>query len=95
MPDFIIHSIPGSPFGRAVLAALHEKGVPYRFSMVTPGALRSPEHLARHPFGRVPVLEHDGFAFTRPRPSCATSIACCRSRRSRRPIQSAPRAWTR
>jgi glutathione S-transferase len=23
--------------------------------------LRSPEHLARHPFGRVPVLEHDGF----------------------------------
>jgi glutathione S-transferase len=63
MPDFIIHSIPGSPFGRAVLAALHEKGVPYRFSMVTPGALRSPEHLARHPFGRVPVLEHDGFIY--------------------------------
>ena len=23
--------------------------------------MRSPEHLARHPFGRVPVLEHDGF----------------------------------
>jgi glutathione S-transferase len=61
MSAFTIHSIPGSPFGRAVLAALQEKGVPYRFSMVTPGALRSPEHLARHPFGRVPVLEHDGF----------------------------------
>jgi glutathione S-transferase len=61
MSAFTVHSIPGSPFGRAVLAALHEKGVPYRFSMVTPGALRSPEHLARHPFGRVPVLEHDGF----------------------------------
>ena len=61
MSAFTIHSIPGSPFGRAVLAALQEKGVPYRFSVVTLGALRSPEHLARHPFGRVPVLEHDGF----------------------------------
>ncbi|MGB6400450.1 MAG: glutathione S-transferase family protein [Bradyrhizobium sp.] len=61
MSAFTIHSIPGSPFGRAVLAALHEKGVPCRFSMVTLGALRAPEHLARHPFGRVPVLEHDGF----------------------------------
>jgi glutathione S-transferase len=29
--------------------------------MVRLGALRAPEHLARHPFGRVPVLEHDGF----------------------------------
>jgi glutathione S-transferase len=58
MSEFTVHSIPGSPFGRAVLATLQEKGVPYRFSMV--GALRSPEHLARHPFGRVPVLEHDG-----------------------------------
>ena len=60
MSAFTIHSIPGSPFGRAVLAALHEKGVPCRFSTVTLGALRAPEHLARHPFGRVPVLEHDG-----------------------------------
>jgi glutathione S-transferase len=61
MSAFTIHSIPGSPFGRAVLAMLEEKGVPYRFAMVPPGALRSPEHLARHPFGRVPVLEHGGF----------------------------------
>jgi len=61
MSAFTVHSIPGSPFGRGVLAALQEKGIPYRFSMVTPGALRSPEHLACHPFGRVPVLEHDGF----------------------------------
>jgi glutathione S-transferase len=61
MSAFTVHSIPGSPFGRAVLAMLEEKGAPYRFSMVPPGTLRSPEHLARHPFGRVPVLEHDGF----------------------------------
>jgi glutathione S-transferase len=29
---------------------------------VAPGTLQSPQHLARHPFGRVPVLEHDGFS---------------------------------
>jgi glutathione S-transferase len=61
MSEFIVHSIPGSPFGRAVLTALEEKGARYSFSPLAPGGLRSPEHLARHPFGRVPVLEHDGF----------------------------------
>jgi len=62
MSEFIVHSIPGSPFGRAVLATLEEKGAPYRLSPVAPGTLRSPEHLARHPFGRIPVMEHDGFS---------------------------------
>jgi glutathione S-transferase len=61
MSEFIVHAIPGSPFGRAVLTALEEKGASWRLSPVAPGALRSPEHLARHPFGRVPVLEHSGF----------------------------------
>ena len=61
MSELTVHSIPGSPFGRAVLATLEEKHASYRFSPVLPGTLRSPEHLARHPFGRVPVLEHDGF----------------------------------
>jgi glutathione S-transferase len=61
MSEFIVHSIPGSPFGRAVLATLEEKGASWRLSPVAPGTLRSPEHLARHPFGRVPVLEHNGF----------------------------------
>jgi glutathione S-transferase len=61
MSEFTVHSIPGSPFGRAVLATLEEKGADYRLSPVAPGTLRSPEHIARHPFGRVPVMEHDGF----------------------------------
>ena len=61
MSDFIVHSIPGSPFGRAVMATLEEKGARYRLAPVMPGALKSPAHLALHPFGRVPVLEHDGF----------------------------------
>src|ERR1700737_2031684 len=61
MSEFTVHSIPGSPFGRAVLATLEEKGASYRLSPVAAGTFRSPEHLARHPFGRVPVLEHNGF----------------------------------
>ena len=28
---------------------------------MAPGTLRTPEHLALHPFGRVPVLEHGQF----------------------------------
>jgi glutathione S-transferase len=42
-------------------ATLEEKSAPYRIAPVAPGSHKSPEHLARHPFGRVPVLEHDGF----------------------------------
>ena len=61
MSEFIVHAIPGSPFSRSVMAALEEKGANWRLSPVAPGTMRSPEHLALHPFGRVPVLEHDGF----------------------------------
>lgn len=61
MPEFIVHSLPGSPFGRAVVATLEEKRTPYRFAVVPPGTWRTEPHISRHPFGRVPVLEHDGF----------------------------------
>ena len=60
MSEFIVHNLPGSPFGRAVLAALLEKNAHFRLEAVAPGTLKSAPHLARHPFGRVPVLEHDG-----------------------------------
>jgi len=61
MPDFIVHTIPGSPFGRTVLATLEEKGANYRVAPVAPGGLKTEPHLARQPFGRVPVLEHGTF----------------------------------
>src|SRR5215468_7149495 len=61
MSEFIVHSIPGSPFGRAVLATLEEKAAAYRLAPVAPGMLKTEPHISRHPFGRVPVLEHDGF----------------------------------
>ena len=61
MSEFIIHSIPGSPFGRAAFMALEEKGCAYCLVPVSPGAHRQPAYLARHPFGRIPAIEHDGF----------------------------------
>ena len=61
MNEFLVHLIPGSPFARAALAMLEEKRAPYQLVPVMPGTLRSPQHLARHPFGRVPVLEHGDF----------------------------------
>jgi glutathione S-transferase len=61
MQEFIIHSIPGSPFGRAVLVLFEEKNARYRFSPVPPGSLKTPEHLSRHPFGKIPALDHGPF----------------------------------
>jgi glutathione S-transferase len=77
MSVFVVHTIPGGPFARAVFATLEEKSAPYRIAPVAPGSHKSPEHLARHPFGRVPVLEHDGSFCTRPRRSCVISTVCC------------------
>ena len=61
MSEFVVHSIPGSPFGRAVLATLEEKGADYRLAALAVGMVKVEPHISRHPFGRVPVLEHDGF----------------------------------
>jgi glutathione S-transferase len=61
MSDFIVHSIPGSPYGRAVLATLEEKNADYRLAPIALGAQKIEPHISRHPFGRIPALEHDGF----------------------------------
>ena len=61
MSAFVVHSVPGSPFGRAVFATLEEKGAGYRLAPVAPGTHKSEPHISRHPFGRVPVLDHDGY----------------------------------
>lgn len=61
MADFIVHSFPGSPFGRSVLATLEEKGRPWRLAPLKPGAHKQAAHLDRQPFGRVPAIEHGNF----------------------------------
>ncbi len=53
--------MPGSPFARAVCVTLEEKAAAYDIVPVAPGTMKQKPHLNRHPFGRVPVLEHDGF----------------------------------
>jgi glutathione S-transferase len=62
MTEFTVHTVPGSPFARAVMATLEEKGAGYRIAPLGPGDSKQPEHLARHPFGRMPVLEHGDFS---------------------------------
>lgn len=57
----VIHTIPGSPFARMALLACEEKRAPWRLQPMTPGQHKQPEHLARHPFGRIPAIEHDGY----------------------------------
>ena len=60
MSGFIVHGIPGSPYVRAALLSLEEKGAPYRLAAMQFGTLKQESHLSRHPFGRVPAFEHDG-----------------------------------
>jgi glutathione S-transferase len=63
MSTIIVHGIPGSPYVRKPLLTCEEKGVPYRIAAMAfgPGVTKSPEHLARHPFGRIPTIEHGDF----------------------------------
>jgi len=61
MSDFVVHTIPGSPFARAVMATLEEKSAHWRIEPLSPGTLKQPLHLARQPFGRMPVLGHRDF----------------------------------
>jgi glutathione S-transferase len=58
-----IYGHPASTCTRKVLCTLNEKGAPYEFIIVdiTKGEQKSPEHLARQPFGVVPALDDDGF----------------------------------
>jgi glutathione S-transferase len=54
----------GSPYAWRVQLGLEHKALPYERIVLsfTGGDLRTPEHLARNPRGKVPVLVDDGFA---------------------------------
>jgi glutathione S-transferase len=58
---FKIYGLHTPMFIKVVLAA-EELGVDYQVVPVDlmKGETKSPEHLARHPFGKIPALEHDG-----------------------------------
>jgi len=61
MSNITVHGIPGSPFLRSVEIALKEKDVPYQLRAMSPADMKTSEHLERHPFGRIPMFEQDGF----------------------------------
>jgi glutathione S-transferase len=59
----IVYGPAYSTYARTVRLALEEKGVDYDLVEVDllAGASKTPEHLARQPFAKVPAFEHDGF----------------------------------
>lgn len=58
--EIVLYGPAYSTYTRTARLALEEKGVGYTLVEVDflRGANKSPEHLLRHPFGKVPVLEH-------------------------------------
>lgn len=61
MSAITVRGIPGSPFLRAVEVTLKEKDAAYHLHAMSPADMKTPEHYQLHPFGRIPILEHDGF----------------------------------
>jgi glutathione S-transferase len=63
MTDPVLHGLSHSVYTRIARLALEEKGVRYHLEEVEIfDPLGAPaEHLARHPFGRIPAFAHDGF----------------------------------
>lgn len=62
MNELTLYGFDASTYVRTVRMLLAEKGAEYQQVPVNvlAGEPRQPEHLARHPFGKVPVLDHDG-----------------------------------
>jgi glutathione S-transferase len=60
----LLFGLERSVYTRIARLVLEEKGVPYLMQEVE--IFRSDgvpvEHLQRHPFGRIPVLQHDAFS---------------------------------
>jgi len=63
MDNVDLYGLARSVYTRIARLALEEKGVTYTLhetEIFGPGGV-PPEHRARHPFGRIPALDHDGF----------------------------------
>jgi len=58
MSDPIVYGFPRSTFVNIVRLILTHKDVPYSFHDLEP-VMGKPEHLALHPFNRVPILQHE------------------------------------
>jgi len=90
----VLYGFNGSTYVRTVRMVCLDKGVDYDQVPlnVLEGEPRQPEHLARHPFGKVPVLDIDGIRIretdaicrylegTRPEPSLVPDDVKARAR---------------
>jgi glutathione S-transferase len=67
-----IYGHPWSTSTRKALMTLAEKGLEAELVLVQlpAGEQKRPEHLARHPFGKVPVLDDEGFVLFETRAIC-------------------------
>lgn len=63
MGETTIYGPAYSTYARTVRLVLEEKGAPYKLVEVDilKGEGQRPAHLARHPYGKVPAVELDGF----------------------------------
>lgn len=68
MAKITLYGFDGSTYVRTVRMLLAEKGAEYEQVPVhvLKGEPRQPKHLARHPFGKVPVVDFDGFRIIEP-----------------------------
>jgi glutathione S-transferase len=60
MSEVTVFGFQRSTYVNVIRLILTEKGVPFRFHD-TEDEMYTPAHRARHPFGRVPVLQHGDF----------------------------------
>ncbi len=58
----VIIGFPQSTYVWTARAALNLKGVDYDFQPIGPADAKTPEHLARHPYGKVPAFQHGDVA---------------------------------
>ena len=59
----VVFGFAQSVYVRSVRLALEEKGVAYRLDEIDPFVREAvpADYARRHPFGKVPAFEHDGF----------------------------------
>ena len=64
MASVVLYGPSFSTYARTVRLVLEEKGVAYELKPVNimTGEGQASEHTSRHPFGKVPAFEHDGFS---------------------------------
>ncbi|MEM6850060.1 MAG: glutathione S-transferase N-terminal domain-containing protein, partial [Pseudomonadota bacterium] len=73
MARITLWGFSGSTYVRTVRMVLHDKGVTDYDQVpinVLQGEPRTVEHLQRHPFGKVPVVDVDGFRVLETRAIC-------------------------